>query len=209
MSNLIFPRLRGVGWDTKIAPQWDTGRSPAKSGREVTIQYRSQPRTKITLQFEFLRDSDPVAADDGSVVYTDFDTMLGFFNQHGGAAQSFYFQGVNGIDLAKYSLIEETIGTGDGATTDFQLQRDVGGWQEFIYYPQGTPVLYVDGVETGATDQGKGVFRFASAPANGALVTADFTFAYRCRFDEDAIEFSNFSAYFWDCQTVPLITVKP
>jgi uncharacterized protein (TIGR02217 family) len=217
MSNLRFPQLRGVAWNIHLAPQWKTGRQESRSGREVATRFRVQPRMKITLSYGtgddgFLSDRQPKPADDGSVVYSDFDTMFGFLNMHGGEHDTFLFQGVNAIDLKKYVRTGESIGTGDGATTDFQLQRDLGGWKETVYWVLNTPVFYIDGIPVdpaNVTDLGHGKYRLSAAPANGALITADFTFAHRCRFDADEIDFANWSAYFWECGTVPLITVKP
>jgi uncharacterized protein (TIGR02217 family) len=213
MSNLLFPKLRGVGWNFHIAPQWSTGIQNARSGRSVRTKFRSQPLLKITISFgtsddAFLSDKQPKPSADGSAVYSDFETLFGFLNRHGGEHESFLFQGLNAIDLAKFTRLGELIATADGVTTDFQLVRNVGGWLEAVYWPQGPVVIYVDGVATAATDLGKGKYRIA-APTAGQLVTADFTLAYRVRFDADEIDFNNWMAYFWEAPTVPLITVKP
>lgn len=213
MSNLLFPRLRGVAWNMHLAAQWAAGKQTARSGREVTTRYRSQPRMKITLSYGqtddgFLSDKQPAPSDDGSAVYSDFKTLFGFLNQHGGEAESFLFQGVNAIDRAEFTRQAEFLATGDGIQTDFQLVRDVGGWKEKIVYPQGDIVIYVNGTAVAATDLGRGLYRIA-APGAGQTVTGDFTFAYRVNFDADEVDFNNFMAYFWECQQVPLITKKP
>lgn len=156
----------------------------------------------------FLSDKPPAPSSDGSPVYSDFETLFGFINLHGGEAESFLFQGLNTIDGAKFVRQGEVIGTGDGATTDFQLVRDIGGWKEYVYWPQGDVVINVAGLPVSATDLGKGVYRI-TAPTAGQVVSADFTFAYRVKVDADDIDFNNWMAYFWECGTLPLITVKP
>jgi uncharacterized protein (TIGR02217 family) len=213
MSNLIFPRLRGAAWNFHLAPQWATTVQTARSGRSTRTRWRQQPLVKISISYGqsddgFLSDKAPKPSDDGSPVYSDFETLFGFLNQHAGEHASFLFQGLNAIDLAKFTRAGEPIGVGNGTTTDFQLVRNIGGWQEAIYWPQGTVTVYVDGTAVSATDLGNGKYRI-TAPTAGQNVTADFTFAYRVRFDADEIDFNNWMAEFWEASTVPLITVKP
>lgn len=211
MSDLIFPQLRGVAWGTTLTPQWKTTRSPKDSGRSVRIKRRRQPLTKLNIQYEFLRDGAAVPSDDGSVVYSDFETMLGFFNLHGGAFESFLFQGVNAREKAKYTVAGQLVGTSDGVQAHWQLVRNVGGFLEEIYCPIGTPKFYDNGEEIeDVYVVGEGNGKYTIGPlAEGHELTADFTFAYRCTFDEDEVEFANFCSDLYELQSVPLITVKP
>ena len=71
------------------------------------------------------------------------------------------------------SVTGEAVGTGDGATTEFLLDN----------YPvkSGSLTVYVDGVaKTEGTDYNvdynTGKITFTSAPANGASITADYTY---------------------------------
>ena len=214
MSNLIFPRLRGVGWGTTITPHHFYGTTTARSGRTVRAQFSRHPVTKISISYSddgYLSEEKPKPAGDGSVAYDDFTTMLGFFNYHGGGFQSFLFQGVNDRERHKYRRHGELQFTGDGATGGFQLVRNVGIWQEAIYWPSANPTVYVAGVQQAAanvTALGNGMFQLSAAPAVGALVTADFVFAYRCVFDKEEMDFKEWSEGYWSVET-PLTTVKP
>ena len=194
MSDLLFPLLLGVGWGTTIMPHHFFSKQVARSGREVRVQHGSQPVTKIKICYYddgFLSQAPGADPGDGSVAYSDFDTMLGFFNYHGGGFQSFLFQGVNQRERAHYMRQGELQFKGDGGTASFQLVRNRGIWAEAIYWP-----VNPDGIRErcGAgprqiTALGNGAFQLAAAPAIGALVTADFTFAYRCTFDCEEMEF--------------------
>jgi uncharacterized protein (TIGR02217 family) len=214
VSDLIFPLLRGVGWNTKLTPHHFFGKQQARSGRTVRAQFSSQPVMKISISYSdqgFLSEDPGQPSDDGTAVYSDFETMLGFFNYHGGGFQSFLFQGVNCRERKQFTRAGELQFTGDSATTTFQLVRNLGIWAQAIYCPQGAPTIYVGGAQqapANVTALGNGMFQLSAAPAAGALITADFTFAYRCVFDAEELEFTNWSEGYWSVDT-PLITVKP
>jgi hypothetical protein len=215
MSDLFFPKLRGVGWGTKITPQFATGKQEARSGRTVRTRFRDQPLTKLSIVYSggsggsgYLSDQAPPPADDGSVVFSDLDTMFGFFCFHGGGFESFLFHGVNDADSSQFTRNGELQFVGDGARRDFQLIGHRGIWSEAIYWPQGAPVVSVGGAETAVSALGKGMYRLPAAPAPGTPVMADFVFAYRCTFNTDECVFSNWRAGYWSVDT-PLITVKP
>jgi hypothetical protein len=55
---------------------------------------------------------------------------------------------------------------------------------------------------------GNGQFQLSAAPAANALVSADFTFAYRCTFDKEEMDFKEWADGYWAAET-PLTTVKP
>jgi uncharacterized protein (TIGR02217 family) len=214
VSNLLFPRLIGVGWGTTITPHHFYGQTVARSGRSVRSQFASQPVTKISVSYSddgWLSEEKPKAAVDGSAVYNDFETMLGFFNYHGGGFQSFLFQGVSDRERGKYRRHGELQFKGDGATAQFQLVRNVGIWAEAIYWPSANPTVYVAGVQQAAgnvTALGNGMFQLSVAPALNALVSADFTFSYRCVFDKEEMDFKEWCEGYWSVET-PLTTVKP
>lgn len=95
---------------------------------------------------------------------------------------------------------DQVIGTGDGATTEFQLVKVYGGayeaWTRSIRKPvAGSVRIAVDGQElTEITDflvaghTGLVTFQPAAVPAPGALVTAGFEYDVPVRFDEDRLE---------------------
>lgn len=51
------------------------------------------------------------------------------------------------------------------------------------------PLYFLNGASTAAT-VANGLVTFASAPGSGVSVTADFAYYWRCRFDDDSLEFS-------------------
>jgi len=81
-----------------------------------------------------------------------------------------------------------------------------------VQNPAGqSATVYVAGVrKTQGTDYtiSNGLVSFASAPANGTAITADFQCLWRVRFAQDQLEFGNFMYLLWECKKVELMSVR-
>src|SRR5581483_4754796 len=121
MSNSVFPGLAGLGWTVKRSPLWKTRVQESISGKEVRIADWSFPRWQWQLSYDFLR---------GDPVNVEFQALAGFFNQRLGMFDSFLYQ-----DADDNNISAQLLGTGDGATTSFQLVRTLGGFVEPILAP--------------------------------------------------------------------------
>jgi uncharacterized protein (TIGR02217 family) len=115
---------------------------------------------------------------------------------------------------AAISPLDQPIGTGDGATTSFQLAKSYGGvhapYRRPIVKPvAGSALVAVNGVEIAPTafalDPTTGRIDLTSPPRAGAAVTAGFRFDVPVRFDTDwlEVELSAFEA--GDIPRIPLI----
>jgi len=99
---------------------------------------------------------------------------------------------------ADITATDQVIGTGDGATTAFQLVKEykVGfaAYNRPIYKPRPSlsPKVAVNGAEITewSIDFTTGIVTFDVAPASGALVTAGFAFDVPVRFDSDTFSVS-------------------
>ncbi len=111
---------------------------------------------------------------------------------------------------------DQTIGTGDGTTTAFQLVKSyVSGpqtWARMIAKPvDGTVLVAIDGVDatTGwSVDTTTGLITFATAPASGAAITAGFEFDVPVRFDTDTLDVTLDIERLGSITSIPLIEVK-
>ena len=121
---------------------------------------------------------------------SQLSALIAFFRARKGKAYGFRFK-----DWTDYQATAETIGTGDGAATAFQLVKAYtsGGVTETreINKPvAGSVKVYKDAVEqlSGWTlDPTTGIVTFGVAPATDVVITADFEFDVPCRFDTDAM----------------------
>lgn len=159
--------------------------------------------------------------DAGSGVKTldDLSGVIAFFEARLGRLYGFRFK-----DFADFkscapggslSPADQSIGTGDGATTTFQLTKTyVSGpasWIRKIAKPvDGTVRVAVAGVEqtTGITiDTTTGLITFASAPANGAAITAGYEFDCAVRFDTDQLSINLASFAAGEIPSIPIVEV--
>jgi len=111
---------------------------------------------------------------------------------------------------------DQAIGTGDSATTDFQLVKVYASgaqtWIRTISKPvAGTVRIAIDGVDQASgwsVDTTTGVVTFTTAPANGAAITAGFEFDVPVRFDTDTLDVTLDIERLGSVTSIPLIEVR-
>ncbi len=150
----------------------------------------------------------------------DLAAVVAFFEARNGRLYGFRWK-----DWADYksclpsqtpAATDQTIGTGDGTTTDFQLVKayssGVQTWTRTITKPvAGTVKIAIDGVKqtTGWTvDTTTGIVSFTTAPAAGAAITAGFEFDVPVRFDTDTLDVTLDIERLGSITSIPLIEVR-
>jgi len=140
----------------------------------------------------------------------DMQAVLAFFEERRGRFHSFLWRDA----LDHSSNGPQPLGTGDGVTVAFQVSKTYGASFDPYVRPISKPVagtvsVTVDGVATTAftVNEATGVVTFDTAPADGAVLLAEFEFDVPVRFDTDRldIELSSFDAA--DAPAIPLIEV--
>jgi uncharacterized protein (TIGR02217 family) len=196
MSDAIFPDLPGLKWDGTKKPTWSTKIHEVTNGKETRAAYWSYPKWFFTLAYEFL---------DGSDLVQELQTLGGFFLSRKGSFDSFLFR-----DDSDYMAEGQVLGTGDGARTLFQVIRSFGDFDEPIKnIAAGTLVVYINGAPTTAfTSDAAGLLTFTTAPATGAVISADFEFYFRCRFLKDEAEFTQFMSELWELKKLEMVSIK-
>lgn len=139
------------------------------------------------------------------------DSLVSFFRARKGRAIGFRFK-----DWTDFQATGEIIGTGDGVEVNFQLIRSYASGsaveQREIKKPvAGTVNIYVDDVLQSSgvsTDTTTGIVTFTTAPANSAVIKADFEFDVPVRFDTDRFTASldSFGSSSW--QDITLIEIR-
>lgn len=199
MSSAVFPALQGLTFPIIRTPQWGTIIHEAVSGKEYRVAKRGNPRRVIELSFDLLK---------GPTLGTDLATLEGFFNARTGAFDSFLIALDEDNTVAAQSL-----GTGDGVTTTFQLKRAFGAATETIFAPNVVSHVYDNGVDGGGWSVQAwgaavpGLVTYGAAPAAGHAITADFTYYWPVRFQDDSIDFERFMNLLWAQKSVKLITL--
>ncbi|HET9365561.1 MAG TPA: DUF2460 domain-containing protein [Candidatus Angelobacter sp.] len=217
MSNLLFPKIRGLAWTIVKNPTFSTEIQQSLAGREVRIQNFQNPIWEYTLSYEYLLN-DPKFRDENE--QTPLETLVGFFLARGGQFDDFLLNESDLTGRLEDSVYSgQPIGTGDGGTKSFQIVRNIGGFLEAVQNPVNqTATVYLNGVaKVQGTDFtiANGIVTLANAPGSGVSITADFIALQRVRFDvgtsrsgKEGIEFSNFYFNLYECKEVQLISVR-
>ena len=141
--------------------------------------------------------------------------LLAFFRARRGAAVGFRFEdpydhSSNGM-TGEPGPGDQTIGTGDGAATEFPLTKSYSGQVRRITRPvAGSVRVSVGGVErvAGWTLAAKGVVRFDVAPAAGTEIRAGYRFDVPVRFAEDRLTLSRATFEAGEVASVPLVEIR-
>jgi uncharacterized protein (TIGR02217 family) len=206
MTLPAFPNLIGIKFPVNRTAIWSKQRQQAISGKRTSLSWFSYPLYQYEIAFEYLGSGLLNGRNN-----VDFQTLLGLVNQTNGGALPFTWNDPDDNYVAGQSL-----GTGDGVTTQFLFQRTLGGFTEPIQnVTAGTIVIEVAGSPTSAytllTDPNWGCvygIAFTAAPASAAAITATFYFTWPCQFDDDKSEFGNFMFRFWELKKLTFTTMK-
>lgn len=141
----------------------------------------------------------------------DMDVVQAFFRARYGKAHGFRFK-----DWSDYQALGQTLGTGNGSLTTFQLTKTYlsGAWsysREISKPVSGTVKIYLNSVLQGSgysVDHTTGVVTFTVAPGAGVIVSSDFDFDVPARFDTDAllVRADGPGIFVWDA--IPIVEIR-
>lgn len=185
---------------------WNTQVQEAVSGKETRIAYWAYPRFTWTLTFEFLR---------ASTSFNEFQNLWGFLSARQGRFDSFLY-----TDDTDNTEVAQQLGVGDSTNRAFQLLANFGGSSAIlspILAPNAVTKVTVAGSSVSSTtfttsawgSSVPGVITFSTfAPSGGQAVTADFTYYFPCRFDDDIGTFVEFMQKLWENKKLVLKSIK-
>jgi uncharacterized protein (TIGR02217 family) len=161
----------------------------------------------------------------GVKTIADLETLVAFFEERRG--RLFGFRWKDHADFKSCAVdvsptfTDQTIGTGDGTNTDFQLSKRYGSdfapWTRSIVKPvAGSVLIAVDEVQQTegmafTCDATTGIVHFNSGyiPAADALVTAGFEFDVPVRFDSDRLEISMDGFRHGSVPSIAIVEIRP
>jgi uncharacterized protein (TIGR02217 family) len=152
----------------------------------------------------------------------DIETLIAFFEARSGQLHGFRWKDWSDhkscAPSAEPLMDDQVIGTGDGLTTVFQLQKTyVSGLQSYVRPIRkpvsGTVLVAVSGDQKVAglefsVNPETGEVTFLLAPDAGTRITAGFEFDVPVRFDTDAIQTSVASFQAGDAPNVPVVEIR-
>ena len=150
----------------------------------------------------------------------DLAAVVAFFEARNGRLHGFRLKDwadyKSGLPSATPSPTDQAIGTGDGATTAFQLVKRYasGGqtWTRAITKPvAGTVRIALDGTEQvggWSIDATTGLVSFDAAPASGVAVSVGFEFDVPVRFDSDVLNVTLDIERLGSITSIPLLEIR-
>ena len=189
----------------------------AISGREYQVNRQVFPRFEFTLTYggeAWLRDQTQNITPYGPLSgFVELEKLAGLFMQCIGSYGEFYY-----VDPDDNSRFAQPVGVGDGTTDVFPLFFT---WGTGPFSPSFLiPVMGISSLEAvyfNGTPQSDTTYTldptltqliFDEAPSLDIVITADFSFYYRCRFLDDVEDFDQWAKNLWENKSLKFISVK-
>ncbi|WP_151745105.1 DUF2460 domain-containing protein [Acinetobacter calcoaceticus] len=210
MSNVLFPELAGLEWDTSLTPMFNTKIMTSINGRELRASFQATPKYEISLSYAFLRENKG---------RKELQQLQGFYLERRGAFDSFLYKMPDDNQFDCKFI-------GDGATTSYQLYKmlydtplPLGNTEEKIVQAidpnmwNQTPVKSMWDANISkrmwntATAQitADGKYILSQPIEAGIELNIKGTYYYRCRFKDDTQQYVNFMHKLWKAGKVELI----
>ena len=150
----------------------------------------------------------------------DLAAVVAFFEARNGRLYGFRYKDwadyKSSIPSAAISATNQSIGTGTGAATQFQLvKRYTSGaqtWTRAITKPvAGTVMVALNGTLQGSgwtVDTATGIVTFTTAPGLGITVAAGFEFDVPVRFDTDMLDVTLDIERLGSITSIPLLEIR-
>jgi hypothetical protein len=200
-----LPSLAGLSWSRHKKPGFSTRVASHVSGREARVALMSYPLYEFEAVYNGLASSATAAF--AGLGASSLQNLMGFFLQLQGQFGTFLY-----VDMDDNTVTGQAFATGDGSTTSFTMMRSLGGFLEPVGWVTAIANVYLNG--TVQSSSGYSLITpnslvFTSAPASGATVSGDFSYAFNCRFLDDQMDFEEFMASLWRLESMKFRSVKP
>jgi hypothetical protein len=211
----------GLGYNVKWSPVFFNQSHKTMTGASIDIGLAQYPLHNFELTYPFLRDYPTGNMLAGK---SELKIMMGFFLNLAGSLGRFDF-----INPDDYTVLAQIlVNSYDGVTTAFPFVRTYGSSVTFTFSgtePVGDVILalgpvhvyYNSVLKTLGVDYTLDLTRpgnnllglIGTLPAPGVQITADFSYAYYCKFTDDSLTFDKFVNQIWSAQAVKLQSCRP
>jgi uncharacterized protein (TIGR02217 family) len=197
----FFPSLPGQAWPVVKKPKWSTRIASHSSGREVRVRLWANPMYEFEVSYDALSSSD----NRQGIAAHSMQMMMDFYSTAQGQGGTFLY-----VDPTDCLATGQIIGVGDSATLSFSMVRSLLSFTEKVGWVTSISAVYIDGIsQTLFWDlAAPSTLVFTSPVPVGSIVTADFSWAFVCRFSEDTMEASQFMEDLWEMKSLKFQSVR-
>ena len=199
-----LPTVAGLSWSRHKKPGFSTRIAKHASGREVRAALMQYPLYEFEASYAGGLPSS--GSYPGPLGSSDLQSLMGFFMQMQGQFGTFLY-----TDPDDHTATNQTIDDGDGATQEFLIVRDLGGFIEPVSWVTTLSTVYFNGSPVSGSNYSltdPNILTFITAPSDGTVISATFSFAFNCRFLDDQMDFEEFMSNLWKLDSMKFRSVK-
>lgn len=197
----IFPTLPGQGWSVTRTKITSTRIAAHVSGREVRSANYAHALHQFELTFNGL-DSESLYP---GLLAQSLQTLEAFYLQCQGQFGAFvYIDPLDSNSLAANA----SFGPGDGVSSTFTLNRQVGAFLEPASYVVSLASVTVNGAAAAGSLVAPNQVALGSTPTVGTPLAASFRYGFLCRFMDDSAEFEQFMLGLWSVKSLKFRSIR-
>jgi len=201
-----LPSVPGLGWSRHKKPGFSTRIARQASGREVRVALYEYPLYAFEAVYNGLTSYSSPTGGVAGLGASSLQSLMGFFLELQGQFGTFLY-----TDPDDNAVTGQVFATGTGSVTSFTMMRSLGGFLEPVGWVTNISAVYLNG-----TPQASGAYRltapntlvFGAAPGAGVTLSADFSYAFNCRFLDDQMDFEEFMSNLWKLESMKFRSVK-
>jgi len=201
-----LPSLAGLSWSRHKKPGFATRVAQHASGREVRVALFEYPLYEFEAVYSGLTSYASPAGGAAGLGAASLQSLMGFFLKLQGQFGTFLY-----TDPDDNTVSGQVFATGDGSTTSFTMMRALGGFLEPVGWVTTIANVYHNGTAFAGSAYSlttPNTLVFGSAPASGVTLSADFSYAFNCRFTDDQMDFEEFMSNLWRLESMKFRSVK-
>jgi len=201
-----LPSLAGLSWSRHKKPGFSTRIAQHASGREVRVAFYDYPLYEFEAVYNGLTSYLSPTGGVAGLGASSLQSLMGFFLQLQGQFGTFLYP-----DPDDNAVTGQVFATGNGTQTAFTMMRSLGGFLEPVGWVTSIANVYHNGIAYGGSAYSltaPNTLVFASAPGAGATLSADFAYAFNCRFLDDQMDFEEFMSNLWKLESMKFRSVK-
>lgn len=201
-----LPSFAGLSWSRHKKPGSATRIAQHASGREVRVALYEYPLYEFEAVYNGLTSYASPTGGAAGLGASSLQNLMGFFLELQGQFGTFLY-----TDPDDNTVAGQVFASGDGSTTSFTMMRSLGGFLEPIGWVSSISAVYLNGAPQPASAYSlaaPNTLVFGSAPGAGVTLSADFSYAFNCRFLDDQMDFEEFMSGLWKLESMKFRSVK-
>lgn len=208
----VAQKVRGLAWPVHAEPTFNTILQESQSGRRLALPQWPQPLWKFTFQWSVIIN-DPAKVQAGNTPWTDYQILVDFFLSQLGKGNEFAYQPSDSVQTLTAQPSPDASGyvplSVQRGPTFFEHIQELNGVTSWTVQKNGGAPGTVT-FSAPNTIPGYTGWVMSASPTwiPSDVITATFTYYYRCAFTEESLDFQNFMYNLWALDKLEIMQVR-